>query len=81
MVGEYLEKTYAKINSIRSINQMQQKLTELSKISRNVIILHALQHSECQFTWSFFAKKFEIPKKQWPDQLDMSHGRGLKGCK
>lgn len=57
---------YERIDAIRSITAMREALKLLDPVTRKEVILVALSRSHCQFTWSFFAGKFEVPKAEWP---------------
>lgn len=59
---------FARIDRIRSVSEMQSELSQLSEEKRRDVILYALSFSRFQFTWSHFAKHFEIPKWLWPPQ-------------
>ena len=52
---------YERIDRIRSITAMKRALTDLAVDHRQDVILLALKSSRCQWTWSFFAREFEVP--------------------
>jgi hypothetical protein len=58
---------FARIDTIRSIQQMSDELWKLPSDSvRRAVILYALAHSKFQFTWSHFAVAFDISETEWP---------------
>ena len=63
-----IEADFERIDGIRSITDMGDALKRLPMMHRRDVILHALRESRFQFTWSSFAKKFRVPKKDWPPQ-------------
>lgn len=66
---ETVEQAYARIDKIRSVAEMQTSLMEMEdKDFRQKVILHGLEHSKFQFTWSFMALQFNIPEADWPNR-------------
>lgn len=55
------EAHYGQINQEQSIKEMIEQLIDLTPEERSNVILHALIHSEHQFTWSFMARRFGVP--------------------
>lgn len=60
---------YARLDCIAAISDLISALKALSQEERLAVILYALSFSRFQFTWSFMAETFEIPRRLWPAQV------------
>lgn len=66
MTTAEVDAAFQRIDPIRSVSRMRDELKALERASRTAVILKALRESRFQFTWSFFAKAFEVPESDWP---------------
>jgi hypothetical protein len=66
MNDQLTQERFARIDPIRSVTQMRMELVLLPQEPRRDVILYALGHSRFQWTWSYFAKRFEVPESMWP---------------
>lgn len=57
-----------RIDAIYSTEETLQALRELEPDMRKRVILHALEYSKLKYTWSWMARQFRVPKREWPEQ-------------
>lgn len=66
---------YEAIDRIRSIAKMRENLENLGHDLRQDVIKTGLTRSSFQFTWSFMAVQYGVPKSDWPErQARVAHG-------
>ena len=59
---------WRRIDGIRSVSSMKKSIADLEPGVRRAVILHGLRSSRFQFTWSWLAEKFGVPRAEWPSQ-------------